>query len=148
MFLWPRCGGEKIGFAIWKTNRAEFWQKAAILKPRIHCEGHEDRSFWQLCLFTNERALADRNWSACHDDREEHLDLTQPELYRWPPSKNKLAVTGDQWCKNTKYYLHGATVFAVTPLSIWVYRLIQSILQQFHCILKEMCTTVAKSTFK
>lgn len=27
------------------------------------------------------RALADSNCSACHNDREEHLDLTQPELY-------------------------------------------------------------------
>ena len=27
------------------------------------------------------RALADRNCSTRHDDIEEHLDLTQPELY-------------------------------------------------------------------
>lgn len=33
-------------------------------------------------------ALADRNCSACHCDREKHLDLTQPELYIWPPSRN------------------------------------------------------------
>lgn len=57
------------------------------------------------------RALADRNCSTCHDDIEEHLDLTQPELYRWPPSRNKLAVTRDQCYTNTKYYPHGETVF-------------------------------------
>lgn len=57
------------------------------------------------------RALADHNCSVCHDDRGEHLDLTQPELYGWPPSRNKSAAIEDKCCTNTKYYLREATVF-------------------------------------
>lgn len=147
MFLWPKCGGEIISFAIWKANRADFWQKITILNHRIHFEGHKDRSFWQLCPHSSERALAGHNCSAHHDDREEHLDLTQLELYRSPPSRNKSAVIGDQCCINTKYYLHGATAFChYSPFlfSIDPYRV-------YHCnfvLYSQTCRSWAKSTSK
>lgn len=35
------------------------------------------------------RVLADHNCSTCHNDREENLHFTQPELYSWPPSRKK-----------------------------------------------------------